>query len=124
MNIDPNTGLPQLPEGQYWKVEIDEVFEEPFVILMRRRKWWTSAQVHSVPVLSGWDDPNEKYLDRVRDTASPEFNDENIRRSAQRLLDILEMQENEREARQKNSRLLGDYPPNKVDTPITIQEGQ
>lgn len=46
--LDPNTGLPQLPPGMFWRVMRERIIDSPIRIELRRKTWYGSREVEHV----------------------------------------------------------------------------
>lgn len=111
MNIDPNTGLPQLPEQLFWRVTYSRTMRwyelqlrKKLTIGSRKLGWWAMwpYEFKQSQILF-W----AKYA-----MGQTVVQDKIIRATGAKIsYDIDQL-------------LLGDYPPNKLNTPITIQEEQ
>lgn len=103
MKIDPTTGLPELPEGYFWKVSRTEnpygLSEEPVFVELMRTSTFDGVLVLYRRVTRFT--PFEEYVDfrdlkprHIRSTAK------SVYRAWKRL--------------QRSEELLGDYPPNSL----------
>lgn len=98
MDIDPNTGLPELPPGHFWRITEDWLFWE---IKIKRRRGWLTFTVSS-GTIHRHEDPGwtiysatfEEYLQgAARDLHHKTFRAPAIA-----------------------SKYLGDYPPKSLNT--------
>lgn len=111
MNIDPNSGLPELPEGLFWSVRYSSTMRwyelqlrKKMAIGSRKLGYWAmwASEFNEKRILE-W----SKYAMRQPETT-----------------DHLKRAQGLDPKRPREHRLLGDYPPKKLNTPIIIQEGQ
>ena len=110
LTIDPNTNLPTLPEGHFWRVKQDEYGYLDVQIRRKRKRMW-SALVEKGAVLTS-DSNNVNLTDIGIDV--PGY----IAVSAGRVyVKWIERTEGYRLYAERKE-LLGDYPPKKLDTEL------
>lgn len=102
---DPNTGLPELPKGMFWRTtkEYRQSMEDAYYIEIRTKRWWGgSALLFSKRIREGLG--TDGHVDYS-------FNDASIRYTAGLLhREFLKWAE----GLMQEVRLLGDFPPNRV----------
>ena len=99
MNIDTNTGLPELPEGHFWRVTTGF---EGMEVQWRKPTWYGSKVVGSTEI--------DQTSAGVRIRYSQEITPEDVLHNAKYVY-------KQQERYQKNRNLLGDYPPKKLYVP-------
>lgn len=98
MNIDPNTGLPELPPGHFWRITEQWIY---WNLKIKRRRGWFTWTVASTTIHrhddAGWTIARLNYEDYLQDVAAElhqkTFRDPEIA-----------------------SKYLGDYPPKSLNT--------
>lgn len=94
-NIDPATGLPQLPEGYFWRVRKDTFFRQYSYIEIRKPGRLFGSKI---------------VVQATRHTE--DIDEQEIRTFADMLSEELEEKLNPKPRTEKN--LFGDYPPKKL----------
>lgn len=93
--IDPDTGMPVVPEGYFWRVKPGQMYA---VIVELRRKWF-------------WG-----FTHCVEDTLGDDLSEDGIRNLAAYVLNKWEQRAIQKREREEIRALFGDYPPKKLGT--------
>lgn len=112
-SIDSTTGLPELPEGHFWRL-LDDINFGLKLEIRKRRKRFGSKYIIDNRLYAYWDEFESGERDRpqlVNYVSDKAFTPDAIRGTAEHLLGRWL----ERDAKilryEANKRLLGDYPP-------------
>lgn len=106
MKIDKTTGLPEVPEGHFWRIHQDGTWGYLCLCLKERQPRWYNKN-RAVTVDSRWLDHGA--LDESDDPKSY------IRAEAVKLLEGVEANLKRAKRRKAIADLLGDYPPKSLD---------
>jgi len=106
------TGMPELPKGYFWRVRVVEgyVLPERISVDIRRKRLIGSEYVVGL-FLQHKNLPDPKQVRSWKDAYAP-LTDENVLHTAQL---VLEQWERKKAKAATEKRLLGDYPPNKLE---------
>lgn len=110
-----STGMPELPKGYFWRVQVKEEYfslQERVIVDIRRKRLFGSEYVIGQLLQSKTTpEPNSKQVGGWKDPYAP-LTDENVLHTAQL---VLEQWERKKAKAATAKRLLGDYPPNKLE---------
>ncbi|WP_346921917.1 hypothetical protein [Glutamicibacter creatinolyticus] len=113
---DPNTGLPELPEGHFWRLKEGEYCTVRLSI-RKKRKHFGSKSIISMRVYHNWDGKNMEYRSPalVEGLADENLTPDAIRNTAEHLLEKWHTRDAGRLRYENNVKLMGDYPPKKLE---------
>ncbi|MEG2778200.1 MAG: hypothetical protein RR905_02810 [Aurantimicrobium sp.] len=112
--IDPATGLPELPEGHFWRVSQGDYCVR--LEIRKHRKRFGTKLVIRGRVRSIRTEGEERYLSRaVGEISAEDFTPEAIFYSAHDVLAEWRTRDAAIHRYEKNKALLGDYPPKKLE---------
>lgn len=138
MNIDPKTGLPEVPEGYFWRVtesgfEWGEFYREPRPLLtvdLRKRdpkRWYhRSAPSHSVQSIDLAIYTDESYQRDGYSWSEPKWRDHSdedyqniIGNAAVKLYERNQVSLEQAAIRERTrtavAKIVGDYPPKRIE---------
>lgn len=93
--IDPATGMPQVPEGQFWKV-IPALTAGMFRVQLRKKTVFGLSQI------LGWT------------LADSPLSEHRVRHAAFSVLDNIEEDKRKSASSQRDAQFVGTYPPKKL----------
>lgn len=108
VEIDSNTGLPELPEGHFWRVSTDDCGEVKIAIRKHRKLWW-SKRIIGGYVRHGED--HRHILSLSNEALTPAA----IFATAEDCLEAWRERDAKRVRYETNRKLLGSYPPKKLE---------
>lgn len=99
VTLDPDTGLPLLPHGMFWRVKRERVIDPPIRIELRAKTWYGSREIRH----SWVDTIDEGAILHAAAFCYEQWREECATRRANRA-----------RSRQLDD-LIGDYPPKKLE---------